>query len=70
MTYPNLEAELARSGLTRDDVATALGLHPSGVYLMLSGKRKISVTRATEIRDKLFPGMAIDYLFDPNAKEE
>lgn len=69
VTYPNLEAELARNGLTREDIATALGLHPSGVYLMLSGKRNISVSRATEIRDKLFPGKAIDYLFDPNVKD-
>lgn len=64
MVYPNLEAEMARHGYTREDIASKLEIHVSGVYLMLSGKRNISLTRAAQIRDAFFPDMRIDYLFD------
>lgn len=70
MTYPNLEAEMVRKGYTREDIAKALGIHVSGVYLMLSGKRNLSVTRAQRIRNQLFPDMRLDYLFDLCAKAE
>ena len=62
--YPNLEAEMKRKGYTRNDIAAALGIHVSGAYLILSGRRKLPISRAAIIRDKLFPGMKIDYLFD------
>lgn len=62
--YPNLEAEMTRMGYTKEDIGKCLNLHISGVYLMLSGKRTLSITRAKKIRDSLFPGMRVDYLFD------
>ena len=64
MAYPNLEAEMKRSGVSREDIAEALELHVSGVYLMLSGKRNLPIYRAKIIRDKFFPQMKLDYLFD------
>ncbi len=64
MLYPNLEAEMTRMGYTKDDIGKCLNLHASGVYQMLSGKRKLSISRAFKIRDSLFPGMRVDYLFD------
>ena len=70
MTYPNLEAEMVRAGYTREDIAKALGIHVSGVYLMLSGKRNLSITRAETIRNRLCPDLRLDYLFDLRAKVE
>ncbi len=64
MSYPNLEAEMARMGYTKEDIARCLGLHISGVYLILSGKRRLPITSAIKIRDSLFPKMRLDYLFD------
>lgn len=64
MVYPNLLAEMARSGYTVGDLAEVLGIHITGVYLMLKGERNISIKRAKNIRDRLFPGQKIDYLFD------
>lgn len=69
MVYPNLEAEMVRAGYTREDIASKLGLHVSGVYQMLSGKRNISLTRAAQIRDAFFPNMRIDYLFYTQRKD-
>lgn len=38
MVYPNLLAEMARSGYTVGDLAEVLGIHITGVYLMLKGE--------------------------------
>lgn len=65
MVYPNLAAEMARVGVTKENIAEVLGIHVSGVYLMLDGKRKFPITRAKKVRDALFPGLTLDYLFDP-----
>lgn len=70
MVYPNLAAEMARSGCTKEDIAEVLGIHVSGVYLMLEGKRTLSIRRAMKVRDALFPGLKVDYLFDPEEAEE
>lgn len=64
MFYPNLEAEMKRNNLNRSDIAKVLGVHVSGVYRMLRGERKISVSQAKTIRDSLFPNLKLDYLFD------
>ena len=64
MKYPNLEAEMKRRNISQVDLAHGLGLHVSGISLALRGGREISVTRAKTIRDRFFPGMTIDYLFD------
>lgn len=65
MAYPNLSAEMVRKGYTAEVLAGALGVHVSGVYLMLRGERKLSITKAKLLRDKLFPGQPLEYLFDP-----
>ena len=65
MVYPNLKAEMARQGYTGSDIAKALGIHVSGAYLLLSGKRSLPIRKAMQIRNELFPGMTLDYLFDP-----
>ena len=64
MMYPNLEAEMVRLGYTKEDIGRCLNIHISGVYQMLSGKRNLSISRAIKIRDSMFPGMRVDYLFD------
>lgn len=63
MVFPNLEAEMKRSGYTRADIAKVLGIRASSAYGLLSGERTLSIYRAMRIRDSLFPGQAIDYLF-------
>lgn len=68
MIYPNLAAEMARKKYTKDDIAQVLDIHVTGVYRMLSGERSLSIMRAKLIRDSLFPGMELDYLFDLIAK--
>lgn len=62
--YPNLAAEMTRANITVKDVARTLGMHVTGVYAMLNGSRNFPISKATIVRDKLFPRMTLDYLFD------
>lgn len=61
--YPNLAAEMTRYNVMPKDIADGFGIHINGVYLMLKGKREMSIERAKALRDLFFPGMQIDYLF-------
>ena len=64
MPYPNLEAELSRSGITRLQVAALLGKNKSTISSWMHGNYNgFSVTQATAVRDAFFPEMSLDYLF-------
>lgn len=64
MIYPNLEAEMARAGYDRKDIARVLNVHLSSAYRLLDGTSTLSISRAKTIRDALFPEQRIDYLFN------
>ncbi len=78
MSYPNLEAELARAGIKQKEVANLLKRNPATINTWLrgeeaeeergeeDGKRKgggFTVEDCKKLRDKFFPGMSLDYLF-------
>ena len=63
-TYPNLEAEMRRSGYKADDLAKAMQIGVNSVYRILQGKQNLPIVKARMIRDELFPKMKLDYLFD------
>lgn len=62
--YPNLAAEMKREGITGKSMASGLGVHASGFYLILQGKRNLTIGMARRIRGKFFPELSLDYLFD------
>lgn len=64
IAYPNLSAEMTRHNVKPKDIASVLGINPSGVYLMLKGQRDISVERAKAIRASFFSDLSLEYLFD------
>lgn len=61
--FRNLEAELARSGLTRRDVALKLGCTPSTLSLKLNGKAPLSLLEAAKIKQIIGVDMALEELF-------
>lgn len=64
MAYPNLEAELSRSGVTRLQLAALIGKNKSTISNKMHGKNGgFSVAQATAIRNTFFPELSIDYLF-------
>jgi len=65
--YPNLEAEMARKGLKRKDLADVLNVRTATIYDKLNGKYPFTLNEAMKIRDNLFPDLTVDYLFSSEA---
>lgn len=63
MKYSNLKAELARKGISMEDVSGLLGIHRNSVSNKINGDTPFTVEEAFKIRDKYFPKLSMDYLF-------
>ncbi|MDR1771637.1 MAG: XRE family transcriptional regulator [Hungatella sp.] len=61
--YKNLEAELARIGATRKDVANILGRTPGTVSLKMNGKSPFTIPEARILKTFLGADKSIEYLF-------
>ncbi len=68
--YRNLEAELARNGISRADIAKALNVAIPTVSDKLNSTNRLKLGEAFAIRDTFFPGMAIDYLFEKSGNDD
>lgn len=64
--YPNLDAEMARKGLKRKDLAELFGGRIPTVSDKLNGKYPLSLHEAERVRALFFPDLTLDYLFDRN----
>lgn len=60
MTYPNIEAERARAGMTRTSMAKTLGVSPDTVKNWQNGRTEIPVSKIVAMAD-LF-SVSTDYL--------
>lgn len=49
MLYPNLEAELKRYDITKDDIGKVIGVSRSNVYTRLTGNKEITLNEARMI---------------------
>ena len=61
--YINLEAEMARKGLLKKDIAETLGVRTATVYDKLKGKHPFTFDEALKIKNKYFPEFTLEYLF-------
>ena len=61
--FPNLEGELARKGLGYEAIAKVIGTDPKTVRRKMQMVTQFKIGECYQIRDILFPGMRIDYLF-------
>ena len=59
----NLSAEMARNGVTNSDIKALLGCSDKTVFNKVHGLTPFSVWEAIKVRDELFPGMRVEYLF-------
>ena len=65
MSYPNLEAEMKRSGVTGSMIAQSLGVGRSTLSGWMNGaKAAFPIMKAKQVRDEFFAGQSLDYLFD------
>ncbi len=61
--FRNLEAELARKGITRAELAKVLGINIATMSEKLNYNGRLKLSEAQMIRDELFPDHTVDYLF-------
>jgi hypothetical protein len=61
--YPNLRAEMARYNIKTIDIVKVLNISPKSVRNKMSGKTPFTIPEAITLRNKLFPGMSLDFLF-------
>lgn len=65
--YRNLLAEMARKSLSKRDIAKTLNREGRTVRNRFSGKAPFTIPEAFAIRDALFPGVSLEYLFEDYA---
>ncbi|MEK3722263.1 MULTISPECIES: XRE family transcriptional regulator [Paenibacillus] len=61
--YPNLDAEMARRGIKRKDLACLFKNRTATVSDKLNGKYPFLLDEAFRIKETYFPDMPLDYLF-------
>lgn len=59
----NLKAEMARKGITNEQLANEIGINPATMSAKLNIAGRMRLDEAQCLRDKFFPGMTMDYLF-------
>lgn len=63
--YPNLEAEMARNGVTQRDIAQLIGKRPETVNKWMNGRNgEFTVSAAFKIAETFFGGCDAAYLFE------
>lgn len=61
--YPNLNAEMARKGLSVRDLQAVIRKTDRTTRDKVNGLAAWTLNEAADIRDAYFPGMSLDYLF-------
>lgn len=62
--YPNLEAELARNGVTQLKIAEILNIRECTVSDKMNGKTDFKLQECKKIKNILFPNLNLEYLFE------
>lgn len=62
MDCRNLQAEMARNGISRKQVGEVIDLCPTSISYRFNGKNDFKVGELAEIRDRFFPELSLDYL--------
>lgn len=62
--YKNLEAEMAREGVMRKDLAELLNVRYATIIDKLKGRFNFTLDEAFKIRNEYFPHLSFEYLFE------
>ena len=63
MACANLRGEMARKGITIEELARFLGIHRNSVSNKINGETPFSVDEPFEIQKKYFSKLSLEYLF-------
>lgn len=59
----NLEAEMKRNKISRNDIANLLGLSYRTIHSRFNGESQWGYSECVKVRDTYFPSMELSYLF-------
>lgn len=62
--YPNLEAEIARKGLTNADLSAICGIAEKSFSNKRTGKTEFVLSEMKALKAKCFPSCTLEYLFE------
>ena len=65
--YPNLEGEIARRGICKEEIASSLGITSRALRNKLNGSTPLTWPQADHIQKKFFADKDKDYLFSRTA---
>lgn len=65
--FHNLEAEMARTGVTKKDIAACIGKTEKAVSNKMAGITSFTWDEILKIRDSFFASLDINYLFEKSA---
>lgn len=65
--FHNLEAEMARAGLSKKDLASCIGKTERALNNKMSGNTSFTWDEILAIKDTFFSDLDIDYLFEKSA---
>lgn len=66
----NLKAEMQRNGLTIKDIMQTIGCSEKTARNKINGDTDFTFPEAERVRDALFPGLRMEYLFRPTKKTD
>lgn len=71
LNLSNLEAEMKRNAISRNDIANLLGVSYRTIHSRFNGESEWTYSECIKVRNKYFPSMSLDYLFqaEPDAAE-
>lgn len=67
--YPVLTGEIAKRGIKKCAIASAIGISGRALYNKLSGEVPFTWPEACSIRDRFFPDMDKDHLFAQSERD-
>lgn len=70
MSYRNLKAEMARTGITQATAAKLLGMTSNNFSMKVREKVPFSVDEMKALRDSFFPTAQLDYLCETTDEED
>lgn len=62
--FKNLEAEMVRHQITRNDLAILLGVRYATIADRINGKYKFYLIEAVQIKEAFFSDLTLEYLFE------
>lgn len=66
----NLEAEMKRKKISRDDIAKLLGLSYRTIHSRFNGESQWKYSECVKVRDTYFPDLDLSYLFQTDELEK